>query len=82
MEHLQDQQIIIPLGVDKTAGWCNNFVIVPKPNGTIQLCFDPAKLNQALITPVCRAQPSMINSQNKQMHMPYTNRTPVQEIPT
>ena len=36
------------------AKWCNSFIIVPKPNDTILLCLDPAKLNQALIRPIHR----------------------------
>ena len=31
----QKLQIIVPLGVDKTAEWCNSFLLVPKPNGTV-----------------------------------------------
>ena len=46
--------IITPLGVDKMAEWCHSFVLVPKANGNIRLCLDPAQLNQALIRPVCR----------------------------
>ena len=41
--------IIAPLGVDEMAEWCNSFVLVPKTNGKVQLCLDPAQLNQALI---------------------------------
>ena len=41
--------IIAPLGVDEMAEWCNSFVVVPKANGKVQLCLDPAQLNQALI---------------------------------
>ena len=44
--------IITPLGVDKTAEWCNSFVLVSKVNGKVKLCLDPVKLNQALIRPV------------------------------
>ena len=40
--------MLAPLGNTK---WHNNFVIVPKPNVTICLCLDPARLNQALIRP-------------------------------
>ena len=43
--------IITPLGVDRTAEWCNSFVLVPKANGKVGLCLDPARLNQALIRP-------------------------------
>ena len=40
--------------VDKMAKWCNNFVIIPKPNGTVHLCLDPERRNQALIRPMHR----------------------------
>ena len=46
--------IVTPLGVDKTAEWCNAFVLVPKANGKVRLCLDPVRLNQALIRPVHR----------------------------
>ena len=46
--------IITPLGVDETSECCNNFVLVPKANGKVRLCLDPAWLNQALIRPVHR----------------------------
>ena len=32
--------------------WCNSFELVPKSNGRVRLCLDPARLNQALIRPV------------------------------
>ena len=41
LEHLQKMDIITPLGVDKTAEWCNSFVLVPKGNGKVRLCLDP-----------------------------------------
>ena len=31
------------------AEWCNSFVLVPKANGKVRLCLDPAQVNQALI---------------------------------
>ena len=40
--------------MDKTPEWCNSFVSVPKPNGTVHLCIDPARLTQALIRLVHR----------------------------
>ena len=46
--------IITPLGVDKTAEWCNSFVLVPKANGKVRLCVDLVRLNQALIRPIHR----------------------------
>ena len=36
------------------AEWCNSFVLVPKANGKVQLCLDPARLNQVLIRPIHR----------------------------
>ena len=39
----------MPQGVNETAEWCNSFVLVPKANGKVQICLDPAQLNQALI---------------------------------
>ena len=55
LRQLQEMDIITPLGVDKTSKWCNSFVLVPKANGKVRLCLDPAWLNQALIRPVHRA---------------------------
>ena len=49
LQQLQDLDIIMLLGVDKTAEWCNSFVLGPKANGKVQLCLDPVQLNQALI---------------------------------
>ena len=54
LRHLQELDIIVPLGVDKTAEWCNGFVLVSKANGKVWLCLDPAPLNQALIRPIHR----------------------------
>ena len=44
----------MPLGIDETAEWCNSFVEVPRLNGMVSLCFDPARLNQELIWPIHR----------------------------
>ena len=46
--------IITPLGIDEMVEWCNSFVLVPKANGKVRLCLDPARLNQALIRPIHR----------------------------
>ena len=54
LKWLQELDIITPLGVDKTAEWCNSFVVVPKANSKVQLCLDPVWLNQALIRPIHR----------------------------
>ena len=40
--------------VDETSDWCNSFILVPKPNCSVHLCLDAARLNQALIRPVHR----------------------------
>ena len=45
----QQQDIIRPLSVDETTEWCNSFVLVPKSNGKVRPCLDPARLNQAHI---------------------------------
>ena len=42
LEHLQKMDVITPLGVDEMAKWCNSFVLVPKANGKVRLCLDPA----------------------------------------
>ena len=54
LKHLQQQDIITPLGIGETAKWCNNFVLVSKLNGKVMVCLDPARLNQALIRLVHR----------------------------
>ena len=42
LERLQNHDIIAPLGIDKTAKWCNSFVLVPKANGKVRFFLDPA----------------------------------------
>ena len=64
---LQEQRILTPLGVDKTAEWCNSFIIVSKPNGTVSLCFNPARLNKPLIWPVHK-RPMLNNKVAKLMN--------------
>ena len=54
LQQLQELDIIMPLGVDKTAEWCNSFGLVPKANSKVWLSLDPAQLNQALIRLICR----------------------------
>ena len=54
LERLQEQQVLASIGLYETAEWCNSFIIVPKPNGTVQLYFDPGRLKQALVWPVHR----------------------------
>ena len=60
LDWLQKLDIITPLGIDETVEWCNSFVSVPKANGKVKLCLDPARLNQALNRPVHRGP--MINN--------------------
>ena len=45
------------------AKWCNSFVMVSKPNGTVCLCLEPMKINQACIRPVQRGPTLKIFSQ-------------------
>ena len=45
LQHLQELDIIVPLGVDETAEWCNRYVLVPKANGKVWLYLDPVQLN-------------------------------------
>ena len=54
LDCLQRMDIKATLGVDRTAKWCNSFVLVPKTNGKVWLCLDPVQLNQALIRPIHR----------------------------
>ena len=54
LDRSQQLDIITPLGVDEMAKWCNSFVLVPKPNGKVRLCLDPAWFNQALLRPIHR----------------------------
>ena len=54
LQQLQKMDIITPVGADKTAEWCNSFVLVPKAKGKVRLCLDLARLNQALIRPIHR----------------------------
>ena len=56
LECMQGMDIITTLGIDEMAEWCNNYVLVPKAKGKVQLCLDPAQLNQALIRPIHRGQ--------------------------
>ena len=54
IEMLQRKQIIVPLGMEKILEWCNSFVLVPKTNGNVRLCLDPARHNKALVRSVQR----------------------------
>ena len=53
LKRLQKQDITLLLGVGETSEWCNS-MLLPKANGKVRLCLDPAWLNQALIGPVYR----------------------------
>ena len=57
LERLQDQQMLAPLGLYATVKWCESFVTVPNPNGTVHLCLVPIRLNQALTWPVHKGPP-------------------------
>ena len=54
LEGIQEHQIVALLALDETVEYCKSFVIVPMPNGTVNLCLGPAQLNQALLSPVHR----------------------------
>ena len=60
LERLQQQDIIAPLGVNETLEWWHSFVVVPKANGKVRLCLDPAWLNLALLRPTHR-RPTLNN---------------------
>ena len=32
----------------KMVEWCNNFVLVPKANGKVRLCLDPAQVKPSI----------------------------------
>ena len=68
LECVQQQQIIVPVMVDEMSEWYNSFALVHKPIGSVCLCLDSVRLNQALINWCTGAQLSMIHSQdNKSM---------------
>ena len=54
--------------VGETSEWCNSFALVPKQNGFVHLCFNPDRLNEALIRLIHRGQavngifPRLINA--------------------
>ena len=64
LDQLQKIDIITPLGVNKTAEWCNSFVLVSKANGNVRLCLDLVRLN--LIRPIHRGP--MCSSINTHSH--------------
>ena len=71
LEYLQEMDIITPLEVDEMEEWCNSFVLVPKANGKVRLCLDPAQLNQALIRLIHRGPTlnDIIPSLNNEQYM-------------
>ena len=42
LERLQQHNILAFLGVYKTSGWCNSFVLVSMANSKVRLCLDLA----------------------------------------
>ena len=54
IERLQQQQIIVTLGIDEMLKWGSSFVLMPKLNWKVWPCLDPSRLNQVLIRPVHR----------------------------
>ena len=46
LRHLQEMDIITPLGVDETLEWCNSFVLVPKANDKVRLCWTQHSLTK------------------------------------
>ena len=53
-EELWDLQIVVPQGINETFEWYNCFGLVPKPNGKVWLCLDPARFSEVLIRPIHR----------------------------
>ena len=49
LERLQKQQIIVPLGMTATSGWCNSLLLGPKTNSKVRLCLDLARFYKKLI---------------------------------
>ena len=49
LEMLQRQQAIVQLGIDETSKWCNSIMLMPKGNGKVILCLDPAMLGGCLL---------------------------------
>ena len=54
LKRLQKQQMIMPLDVGETSEWYNSFVLLPKANGKVKVCLDPARVTKLLIKPVHR----------------------------
>ena len=54
LEKLQEQQRLVPLGMDELVKWSNSLVIVPKSNGTVCSCLDLARRNQTFIRHIHR----------------------------
>ena len=74
LERLQELDIIAPLGVSERSEWCKSFVLVPKSNGRVRLCLDPACLNQALIRQIHRG-PTLNNILPKLSNAKYLSLT-------
>ena len=70
MEQLKQLNVVVSLGVDEAAEWCNSFVSVLKPNWKVSQYLDAARLYQALIRPVNR-DPAVNEISPKLMHAKY-----------
>ena len=70
LERIQEHQLLAPLGEFEGAEWCNNVIMVPKPNGTVYLCLDTMWLNQAIIRPVHKG-PTINNILSKVTYVCY-----------
>ena len=53
-ERLQKHQTIAQLEAYESSDLCNCFVLVSKPNEKLELCLDPARVNQVLNRPIHR----------------------------
>ena len=47
LEWLQQQDVITALSIYEMVEWCDGFLLVPMPDGKVQLCFLPLWFNQA-----------------------------------
>ena len=54
LEWLQQQDIITLLGIDETAEWYQNIILVLKCNWKVRMCLDPVRLHQVPIRLVHR----------------------------
>ena len=54
LDRIQQEQIIVPMGMDETSEWYTNFFLVPKANRKVWMCLDLAILYRVPIRPVHR----------------------------